>query len=317
ALHRRHRAKTLDLRIDAGMAVGYEPRHRLRAALLGRRLLHEHDRRGRVVDAGRIAGGDGAILLREHRLQLRHAFGRRVGAYVLVGVELRRAFLRLELDGQDLALEVTGRDRRRRALVALHRERILDLAREPALRGDVLRGDAHVHGVEGVGQRADHHVDELGVAHSRAPARRRRRVRRAAHALGAAADRGVDVAEEDVLRRADDRLQAAAAQPVDGERARRVWQPAVDRGDARHVHVLLLGVDDVAEHALADVFRIDLRARNGLAHHAGAELGGRDVLEAAAVVADGGAGTRDDDDFALAHGELLREWFDDHTAAQQ
>ena len=56
---------------------------------------------------------------------LRHAFHRRVGAHVLVGVEHHRALLALELDRQDLALEVAGGDRRGGALVALDGERVL------------------------------------------------------------------------------------------------------------------------------------------------------------------------------------------------
>ena len=66
-------------------------------------------------------------------------------------------------------------------------------------------------------------------------------------------------------------------------------KPAVDARDARDVHVLGLGVDHVADHALADLLRIDLRARDGFAHDLRAELARRNVLEAAAVIADGGA----------------------------
>ena len=139
---------------------------------------------------------------------------------------------------------------------------------------------------------------DLAVAHPRAPALRQVRVGRAAHALGAAADRGVGVAEQDVLRRADDRLQAAAAQAVQRQRAAVVRQAAVDAGDARQVHVLRLGVDDVAEHALADVRGIDLGAGEASRTTRAAELGRRDVLQAAAVVADGRAHTAQDDDFS-------------------
>ena len=49
---------------------------------------------------------------------------------------------------------------------------------------------------------------------------------------------------------------------------------------------LRLGVDHVAEHALADLVRVDLRPADRLAHHARGEIAGRDVLQAAAVIAD-------------------------------
>src|SRR5207253_7972354 len=49
ALHRRNRPETHELRVDAGMRVGHEPRYRL--LVLRRLRVHQHDRRGRVVDA--------------------------------------------------------------------------------------------------------------------------------------------------------------------------------------------------------------------------------------------------------------------------
>ena len=49
----------------------------------------------------------------------------------------------------------------------------------------------------------------------------------AAHRFGAGADRDVGIAQLDRLRRADDRLQAAAAQAVHGERRRVLRQPAL------------------------------------------------------------------------------------------
>ena len=207
---------------------------------------------------------------------------------MLVGVELHRSFLALELDRQDLALEVTGGNRRRGAFVALNGKRILLLARDAALGGDILGGHAHVDGVERIGQRAHHRVKRLGVPHARTPALRQIHVRRAAHALGAAGHRGVDVAEEDVLRCGDDRLQAAAAQAIERQRARSVGQAAVDASYSRQIHVLGLAVDHVAEYALADVVGIDLGAANGLSDNARRELRRRNILQAATVITDGG-----------------------------
>jgi hypothetical protein len=109
---------------------------------------------------------------------------------------------------------------------------------------------------------------------ARAPAMRRIDVRGAAHALGAAAHRRVDVAQRDGLRSADDRLQAAAAQAIDRQRAAGHRQPALHARDAGQVHVLGLGMDDVAEHALADVRGVDLGTRDRFAHHACCELVG-------------------------------------------
>ena len=90
------RAEAHDLRIDAGVAVRHQARHRLQALALRGRALHQHDRGCGIVDARRVARGDRAVLLLEHGLELRHAFERRVGADVLVGVDDDRALLALE-----------------------------------------------------------------------------------------------------------------------------------------------------------------------------------------------------------------------------
>src|SRR5205823_7954033 len=111
---------------------------------------------------------------------------RGIGADVLVGIELHGAFFALELDRQDLILEVSLGLGIGSTLVTFDRERILVRASEPALGRDILGGYTHVHRVERIGERADHHVDVLGVTHARAPALRHVGVGGTAHALGAA-----------------------------------------------------------------------------------------------------------------------------------
>ena len=63
-------------------------------------------------------------------LSFAHAFDRGVGADVLVGVELHRSLLALELDRQDLALEVARCVAAAARAVALDGERVLLLARD-------------------------------------------------------------------------------------------------------------------------------------------------------------------------------------------
>ena len=88
-----------------------------------------------------------------------------------------------------------------------------------------------------------------------------------------------------------------------GQRAGVVRQAAVHAGEPRDVHVLRLGVDDVAEHALADVLRVDLRPADGFLDDARGQVARRDVLQAAAVVTDRRAHSTQNDDFSLlAHG---------------
>src|SRR5439155_891133 len=97
--------------------------------------------------------------------------------------------LRAYFRGDNLILEIPLLDRVGRLAVRLDRELVLLLAREAVLRRDVLRRHAHVAMPEGVVQRAGHRVDDRRVAHALSPAPRGKEIRRAAHALGAAADR--------------------------------------------------------------------------------------------------------------------------------
>ena len=221
---------------------------------------------------------------------------------MLVGIERHRSFLGLQLDGQDLILEVALGYGVGRALVALYRKRILVGAGDAALGRDILRGDAHVDRVEGVGQSADHHVDVLGVAHARAPALRHVGVRGAAHAFRAAGDRRIDVAQHDVLRSGNDGLHPASAKTIQGERTGFGGQTGIERRDPRQVHVLSLGVNDVAKHALADVIGFDLGPADRFPHDPGTEFGWREILETAAIIADRRAyAAQDDDFFRFAH----------------
>jgi len=73
---------------------------------------------------------------------------------------------------------------------------------------------------------------------------------RAAHGLRAAGHRDVAVAELDRLGREHDRLQPAAAQPVNGEGWGFDREAAVDRCDPAEIHVAWLGMDHVAEDRL-------------------------------------------------------------------
>src|SRR6202035_4393870 len=60
------------------------------------------------------------------------------------------------------------------------------------------------------------------------------------------------------------------------------------------------GMDDIAEHALADFLGVDLGALDRFPDHARRELGGGDVFQAAAIVADGRAHAAQDYHFPLS-----------------
>jgi hypothetical protein len=285
----RHRADAHRGGIDAAVCVGQDPAAHRSAQLL--RLLgrHQHDRRARVVHPGGVAGRDGAIGL-EHGLQLGHRLHRRLRPHVLVAGERHLLLLHLHLDGNDLVVELARLLRGVRPAVRLERELVLLLAADVVRLGEVLRGDPHVDAVERVGQTADDGIDHLGLAHPRAPAYVRHPVRPAAHRLRATRDDDVGLAGLDRLRRGHDRLNARAAQPIHRECRRLLGDPGGDPHDARHVHVLRRGVDDVAEHHLLDPLRLDAGTVHGSGHRRRAKLGRGDVLQALAVGTDGGPG---------------------------
>ena len=130
---------------------------------------------------------------------------------MLVGGELLDAFARFELDRHDLRIEIAAVDRAGGLLVGFNRELVLLLARKAVLGGDILGGDAHVAVAERIVQRRGHRVDRGRVSHALTPAARRQHVGGAAHALGAAGNRGGAITEQDVLRGRDDGLQTRAA----------------------------------------------------------------------------------------------------------
>ncbi|MDT4841314.1 hypothetical protein FQZ97_751640 [compost metagenome] len=252
----RHRADAHVLRVHAGVGVGHQARQRRQATRLGGGGFHQHHGGGGVVDARGVAGGDGAVLLHEHRLELGQFLHAAVGAEVLVGGVGHVTLAALEHDRDDLVLEAAFFGGALGAVVAFHGQPVLVFAADAPLGGDVLGGHAHVDGVEGVVQGADHHVHHLGVAHAGAPAHVEAGKRCAAHVFRTPADGHVGVAEQNALRGRDDGLQARAAQPVDVEGGRALGTTAVDGCHAREVHVLRLGVDDMAKHHVAHVLAV-------------------------------------------------------------
>ena len=104
----------------------------------------------------------------------------------------------------------------------------------------------------------------------------------------------------------DDRLHAAAAQAVDGQRAGVVRQAAVHaRTRARCTCPSARCGCTLPNTHWPMSFGSTLARATASRTTRGAELGGRDVLQAAAVIADGGAHAGQDDDFSFAHGGAL------------
>ena len=146
------------------------------------------------------------------------------------------------------------------------------------------------------------------IAHPRAPPHPLRQIPGSAHALGAPGHGDIRVAQGDRLRRGDDRLQAGTAQPVQRQRRGILRDPRIHRRHARQIHVLRLGVHHIAEHHVLHFTAIHAGAGQRLARHLRAEFRRRDILQAAAEIADRGADAGNDINFTL-HDADPPDWF--------
>src|SRR5204862_4910405 len=101
-------------------------------------------------------------------------------------------------------------------------------------------------------------VLELLLAEGQTPSRATDLMRRHRHVLGAAGEDKLGLAELDLLRGEDDRLQAGAAETVDGEGRCLLRYARLEADVSREVHGVARGLKDVAEDDLVDLLRVDL-----------------------------------------------------------
>jgi hypothetical protein len=146
------------------------------------------------------------------------------------GDDRRIALALRDGDGRDFRLELAGVHGGHGLHLALIGELVLVLARHLVLLRDDLGGRAHVVVVVVLPEAVvDHAVHHLLVAHLEAFARAEQVVGRAAHVLHAAGHDALGVAGLDGLRGQHHRLEPRAADLVDGQRAHRVGNAAIDQ----------------------------------------------------------------------------------------
>ena len=263
-----------------------------------RELLRAHDDAGgAVVDAGRVAGRDRPFGI--HRgLQGGELLERRVAAHRLVGRHLA--------DGNDLVVEAARVLRRRGALVRAKRPRVLVLARDAELAGDLGRLLHHVQLVERRAQPVpDHQVDERPVAHPVALSRLRQRVRRVRHRLHAAGDDDLDVAGADHRVGDLDRADRGGADLVHRVGRDVDRDPGADRRLARR-SLSGAGLQHLAHDHVVDLAALEADALEARADRDRAELG-RGIRGEAAVELAERRPDRGDDDGAAHGSKLARE----------
>ena len=163
---------------------------------------------------------------------------------------------------------------------------VLGFARDLIFLHQVLGVPARVFPGEGVVEPvAKHAVVKLAVAQPITPATAAHEVRRLIHALHAAGDRGVRIAEQDLLRSGDNRLRPRAADAVHGHGRDRHWQAGLDRRLAGGIH-LGPGLNDIAHRDGLDLVGPEPGPFDRGADGDGAKVRRRHVLQGSAKGAD-------------------------------
>ena len=244
-----------------------------------RSLRGEHQAGGAVVEGRGVAGRHRAALA-ERRPQPRQLLERGVGARALVGGDHDRvaAVCRRRLHRHQLVGEPPLGARGDRAGVALEREAILLVARDPVALGDVLGRLAHRLGRVALRHpRVDQAPPERRVVHRLRPARQpglrlRHHPRGAAHGLRAAGQVEVALAEAQGARGLVDRLQARGAEPVHGYPRDLRRQAGQKRRHPGGVAVVLARLVGGAQVDVADRRRVDAGSLHRLREHVRGEV---------------------------------------------
>ncbi len=205
------------------------------------------------------------------------------------------------LDRHDLAVEPAGLDRRHGAALRLERERVLALAVDATIARPRSRrsrpsstGSRPRRGV-GLTNRQPSVVScSSRLPRSQAASGLAMHVRRPGHRLDAAADEHVAVADLDGVGRRVDRLEPAAAQPVDRQAADLDREAGQQDRHAGDVPVILAGLVGAAEDHVLDEGRVDAGAVDDGPQDDRRQVVGSDGCQRAAVAADRGPDGLDD-----------------------
>mmetsp|Transcript_28436 Transcript_28436/g.69221 ORF Transcript_28436/g.69221 Transcript_28436/m.69221 type:complete len:437 (+) Transcript_28436:325-1635(+) len=244
--------------VDADRGVRDQLGKRGEPVLAHRLATRQHQRARAVADPRRGGGGHDAVLL-EGRRELGHLL-ERGRPRVLVGVEDLLSLLGLQADRADLAREDALRLRLLVACLRLQRVLVGHLPRDAVVGRQVLGGHPHRTAAVRIREARPQRVNlpqvgaELRAEAHVVPVDGHGRL---AHALRARGDAELRLAQQDLLRDGDDRLEAASAQPVHVERGRVDLHPRLERNvprDVRRIDRSLRHVadDDGVDHAGGD-----------------------------------------------------------------
>ena len=242
-----------------------------------------------------LPGGDGAVRV-EGGPQLAQRLDGGLRANALVGVDDDRVALPLgDGHGHDLLGELPVLDGGRRPFVGQGGELVLPLAGDTVGAVVPLGAEAHGAVVEGAEQPVVHHrVDQGAVAEPVAGAGAGEQVGRLGHRLHAAGHHDVGVAGVDEEVGQVDGVEARQADLVDGGGRHGDRDAGLGRGLAGG-DLAGPGLDDLPHEDVVDALGCDPGALEGAGDGEAAEVHGGEAGQRTRQLADGGAGTCDDD----------------------
>ena len=221
---------------------------------------------------------------------------------VLVLVEFCRTLARGNFDGCDFRGELASSLSRGKALLRAFGPTVLLFAGDLVRACEVFSVPSRMLAGEGVVEAVhQHRIEDLGVAHTIAPAPGPHEIGGAVHVLHAAGNRAVDEPEHDLLSRASNRLRTRAADAVDRQGRNIDRDAAMDGRLPGRVH-FIAGLDYVAHDDRADIARWQFRALKRRTDYYRAKIDRWHILQRAAVCADGSAHGGTDDNFFIGHG---------------
>ena len=178
-----------------------------------------------------------------------------------------------------------------------HRVLVDHRLRQAVLHREVLGGHRHRQVAVAVGERAPERVlHRRRPPEHGAPAHSAKRVGGLRHALGAADQRDLRLARQHLQRGLHDRLEARAAEAVDGDCGGLLRHARAQADVAREVDRVCGGLLHVAEDDVVDIVRVDLGLGERGLGGVDAEVGGALVLEGAAEGPEGGPLGGEEDD---------------------
>ena len=286
--------------------------------------LHQHQRRGAVVDAAGVAGGHGGLLVfGEGGPQFGECFHGGAGSRMFVRVKVDRVLPPLRhIDGEQFVVEEVHFVGERPPLLTEYRKSILLVTADVELPREILGRFAHAVRMMHLGEcRVGEPPPDRRVVHVefaiKGPLALGHDEGSAAHALDAAGDEHISAVCFDHPRGDVDCFEPRSAQPVDGASADADRKARKKGGHAGDVAVVFARLIRRAEVDIFDRSRIDACSLHGVLDGMRGQIIRPDTAQDAAIAAkgrakggnDGGATCHAEGDCSVAASAGRPRWY--------